>query len=97
MLKMRGKFLPEISIQGVFILAINHCYDYSILQLFPAVLCSLKSRVARVTLTHELGVHVQQNRAMLEQQQFDMVVRLMKLCPPGRSKVMLSFFIKCEL
>ena len=37
---------------------------------------SLKSRVARHALLHELEQHSKQNRAMLEPQQFGMVVRL---------------------
>ncbi|XP_041471709.1 myotubularin-related protein 13-like isoform X7 [Lytechinus variegatus] len=45
-------------------------------RLFPAVMRSLKSRVARQALLHELELHVNKNRAMLEPQQFGMVVRL---------------------
>lgn len=48
-----------------------------LLQIFPAVLRALKSKVARVALTQELGHHIQSNRAMLEHQQFDLVVRLL--------------------
>ncbi|XP_077995141.1 myotubularin-related protein 13-like isoform X2 [Glandiceps talaboti] len=44
---------------------------------FPAVLRSLKSRVVRNALTKELALHALQNRAMLESQQFDLIVRLM--------------------
>uniref|UniRef100_A0ABM0M8D4 LOW QUALITY PROTEIN: myotubularin-related protein 13-like n=1 Tax=Saccoglossus kowalevskii TaxID=10224 RepID=A0ABM0M8D4_SACKO len=44
---------------------------------FPAVLRSLKSRVVRNALTKELTLHASQNRAMLESQQFDLIVRLM--------------------
>ena len=47
------------------------------MQIFPAVLRALKSKVARLALVEELGYHVQSNRAMLEHQQFDMVVRLL--------------------
>ncbi|XP_014680959.1 PREDICTED: myotubularin-related protein 13-like [Priapulus caudatus] len=43
---------------------------------FPAVLRTLKSKTARLALTHEFALHVQSNRAMLEHQQFDLVVRL---------------------
>ena len=48
-----------------------------LLQIFPAVLRALKSCVVRLALTQELNHHVLANRAMLEQQQFDLVVRLL--------------------
>lgn len=44
---------------------------------FPAVLRALKCRAARLALCTELTQHVQGNKAMLEHQQFDLVVRLM--------------------
>lgn len=44
---------------------------------FPAVLRALKSRAARLALCTELAQHVIGNKAMLEHQQFDLVVRLM--------------------
>lgn len=44
---------------------------------FPAVLRALKSKVARLALCRELAQHVIGNKAMLEHQQFDLVVRLM--------------------
>ncbi|KAK7870000.1 hypothetical protein R5R35_011968 [Gryllus longicercus] len=44
---------------------------------FPAVLRALKSRAARLALCTELAQHVLGNKAMLEHQQFDLVVRLM--------------------
>ncbi|XP_076069162.1 SET domain binding factor isoform X2 [Oratosquilla oratoria] len=44
---------------------------------FPAVLRALKSKAARLALCQELGQHVQGNKAVLEHQQFDLVVRLM--------------------
>ncbi|KAK4886969.1 hypothetical protein RN001_003240 [Aquatica leii] len=44
---------------------------------FPAVLRALKSKQARLALCNELGQHVIGNKAMLEHQQFDLVVRLM--------------------
>lgn len=44
---------------------------------FPAVLRALKCRAARLALCTELAQHVQGNKAMLEHQQFDLVVRLM--------------------
>lgn len=43
----------------------------------PAVLRALKCRVARLALCKELANHVVGNKAMLEHQQFDLVVRLM--------------------
>lgn len=43
----------------------------------PAVLRALKGRAARVCLTQELNLHVLQNRAVLDDQQFDYVVRMM--------------------
>ncbi|XP_033645492.1 myotubularin-related protein 13-like isoform X1 [Asterias rubens] len=58
---------------------IGHIFDNRILdakKLFPAVLRSLKSRITRLALVRRLALHVQENRAVLEQQQFDMVVRL---------------------
>ncbi|CAG5130727.1 unnamed protein product, partial [Candidula unifasciata] len=45
--------------------------------IFPAVLRALKSKMVRLALTHELGEQVRNNRAMLEHQQFDLVVRLL--------------------
>ena len=44
---------------------------------FPAVLRALKSKAARLALCTELSHHVQGNKAVLEHQQFDLVVRLM--------------------
>lgn len=44
---------------------------------FPAVLRALKSKAARLALCMELSQHVVGNKAMLEHQQFDLVVRLM--------------------
>ncbi|KAM4569150.1 myotubularin-related protein 5 isoform 3-T3 [Odontesthes bonariensis] len=46
-------------------------------KLMPAVLRALKGRAARVCLTQELNQHVLQNRAVLDDQQFDYVVRMM--------------------
>ncbi|GFR59486.1 myotubularin-related protein 13, partial [Elysia marginata] len=45
--------------------------------IFPAVLRALKSGVARLALTQELGDQVKGNRAMLEHQQFELVVKLL--------------------
>lgn len=49
-------------------------------QLLPAVLRALKGRAARRCLAQELHLHVQQNRAVLDHQQFDFVVRMMNCC-----------------
>ncbi|KAJ3612402.1 hypothetical protein NHX12_020678 [Muraenolepis orangiensis] len=46
-------------------------------KLMPAVLRALKGRAARVCLTQELNQHVLQNRAVLDDQQFDFIVRMM--------------------
>ncbi|XP_059480805.1 myotubularin-related protein 13 isoform X3 [Neocloeon triangulifer] len=44
---------------------------------FPAVLRALKAKQARLALCTELSQHVLGNKAMLEHQQFDLIVRLM--------------------
>ncbi|XP_044003006.1 myotubularin-related protein 13 isoform X2 [Aphidius gifuensis] len=44
---------------------------------FPAVLRALKNKTARLALCMELSQHVVGNKAILEHQQFDLVVRLM--------------------
>ncbi|XP_023365228.1 myotubularin-related protein 5 isoform X2 [Otolemur garnettii] len=49
-------------------------------KLLPAVLRALKGRAARRCLAQELHLHVQQNRAVLDPQQFDFVVRMMNCC-----------------
>ncbi|XP_053384706.1 myotubularin-related protein 13-like isoform X1 [Mercenaria mercenaria] len=59
---------------------VNFIFDNKISDariIFPAVLRALKSKVARISLTQELSHHIQSNRAMLEHQQFDLVVRLL--------------------
>ncbi|KAM6408238.1 myotubularin-related protein 13 isoform 4-T4 [Rhynochetos jubatus] len=43
----------------------------------PAALRALKGKAARQCLTQELGLHVKQNRAILDHQQFDYIVRMM--------------------
>ncbi|XP_029623206.1 myotubularin-related protein 13 isoform X3 [Salmo trutta] len=43
----------------------------------PAALRALKGKAARQCLTEELRLHVQQNRAILDHQQFDYVIRMM--------------------
>lgn len=40
----------------------------------------MKGRAARHCLTQELNLHVQQNRAVLDHQQFDFIVRMMNCC-----------------
>ncbi|KAM9148648.1 myotubularin-related protein 13 isoform 1-T1 [Pangshura tecta] len=42
----------------------------------PAALRALKGKAARQCLTQELSLHVQQNRAILDHQQFDYIVRM---------------------
>ncbi|CAK6444054.1 unnamed protein product [Pipistrellus nathusii] len=49
-------------------------------KLLPAVLRALKGRAARSCLAQELHLHVQQNRAVLDDQQFEFVVRMMNCC-----------------
>uniref|UniRef100_A0A6A7FYR4 Myotubularin-related protein 13-like n=6 Tax=Hirondellea gigas TaxID=1518452 RepID=A0A6A7FYR4_9CRUS len=44
---------------------------------FPAVLRALKTKAARLALCSELALHVQRNKAVLEHEQFDLIVRLM--------------------
>lgn len=44
---------------------------------FPAVMRILKQRDARLTLCRELATNVQGNKAVLDNQQFDLVVKLM--------------------
>ncbi|MBN3277328.1 MTMR5 protein, partial [Polyodon spathula] len=46
-------------------------------KLLPAVLRALKGRAARQCLTEELNLHVQQNRAVLDDQQFDYIIRML--------------------
>ncbi|XP_053576567.1 myotubularin-related protein 13 [Bombina bombina] len=43
----------------------------------PAALRALKGKAARQCLTEELGLHVQQNRTVLNHSQFDYIVRMM--------------------
>uniref|UniRef100_A0A8C6JH12 Uncharacterized protein n=1 Tax=Melopsittacus undulatus TaxID=13146 RepID=A0A8C6JH12_MELUD len=47
------------------------------LETLPAALRALKGKAARHCLTQELGLHVKQNRAILDHQQFDYIVRMM--------------------
>uniref|UniRef100_A0A3Q1B805 SET binding factor 2 n=1 Tax=Amphiprion ocellaris TaxID=80972 RepID=A0A3Q1B805_AMPOC len=43
----------------------------------PAALRALKGKAARQCLTDELSLHVQQNRAIMDHQQFDYIIRMM--------------------
>lgn len=52
-------------------------FHLSFLQTLPAALRALKGKAARQCLTDELGLHVQQNRAILDHQQFDYIIRMM--------------------
>ncbi|XP_035015126.1 myotubularin-related protein 13 isoform X2 [Hippoglossus stenolepis] len=45
-------------------------------QTLPAALRALKGKAARQCLTEELSLHVQQNRAILDHQQFDYIIRM---------------------
>ncbi|XP_057179765.1 myotubularin-related protein 5 isoform X10 [Triplophysa rosa] len=59
---------------------IMYIFDNKMLEakkLMPAVIRALKGRAARVCLTQELNQHVLQNRAVLDDQQFDYIVRMM--------------------
>ncbi|CAI5786790.1 Hypothetical predicted protein [Podarcis lilfordi] len=62
---------------------ISYVFESKMLEakkLLPAVLRAMKSRAARHCLTQELNLHVQQNRAVLDHQQFDFIVRMMNCC-----------------
>nr|XP_031362414.1 myotubularin-related protein 5 [Lonchura striata domestica] len=62
---------------------ISYVFENKMLEakkLFPAVLRAMKGRAARHCLTQELHLHVQQNRAVLDHQQFDFVIRMMNCC-----------------
>ncbi|XP_078409293.1 myotubularin-related protein 5 isoform X4 [Cetorhinus maximus] len=59
---------------------ITYIFENKILEakkLLPAMLRALKGRAARQCLTQELNSHVLQNRAVLDNQQFDYIVRMM--------------------
>uniref|UniRef100_A0A8C3L5D5 SET binding factor 1 n=1 Tax=Chrysolophus pictus TaxID=9089 RepID=A0A8C3L5D5_CHRPC len=56
---------------------ISYVFENKMLEakkLFPAVLRAMKGRAARHCLTQELNLHVQQNRAVLDHQQFDFIL-----------------------
>ena len=69
-----------------------NCYHR--FQIFPAVLRALKSRVARLALVEELSYHSHSNRAMLEHQQFDLVVRLLNCALQVRRSKMADYYRK---
>jgi len=46
-------------------------------QIFPAVLRALKNKATRLGLVEELSYHIKSNRAVLDHQQFDLVVKLL--------------------
>jgi len=46
-------------------------------QIFPAVLRALKNKATRLGLVEELSYHIKSNKAVLEHQQFDLVVKLL--------------------
>ncbi|KAM7424179.1 hypothetical protein PAMA_000494 [Pampus argenteus] len=59
---------------------ISFIFDNKILETektLPAALRALKGKAARQCLTDELSLHVQQNRAILDHQQFDYIIRMM--------------------
>lgn len=58
----------------------------------PAVLRALKNKAARLALTRELQHHVTGNKAVLEHQQFDLVVRLINCALQVRPSLTLHFF-----
>lgn len=59
----------------------------------PAVLRALKGRAARICLTQELNQHVLQNRAVLDDQQFDYIVRMMNCTLQASPEKHYSIFI----
>uniref|UniRef100_A0A8C7IQV1 SET binding factor 2 n=1 Tax=Oncorhynchus kisutch TaxID=8019 RepID=A0A8C7IQV1_ONCKI len=62
----------------------------------PAALRALKGKAARQCLTEELSLHVQQNRAILDHQQFDYVIRMMNCAlQVGQSSASLCTLIHC--
>lgn len=69
--------LKTVSVVRVEPLILFFASVCSLIQLMPAVLRALKGRAARVCLTQELNQHVLQNRAVLDDQQFDYIVRMM--------------------
>ncbi|OCT87157.1 hypothetical protein XELAEV_18020853mg [Xenopus laevis] len=77
---------------------ISYIFENKMLEakkLQPAVLRALKGRAARLCLTQEFNLHVQQNRAVLDHQQFDFVVRLMNCCLQKLSSGVTQFAYSC--
>lgn len=69
----------QSQIVHIFPDVLTNCFWLAIasFKLMPAVLRALKGRAARICLTQELNQHVLQNRAVLDDQQFDYIVRMM--------------------
>ena len=53
-----------------------HVYVCANEQIFPAVLRALKNKATRLSLVEELSFNIKSNRAVLDHQQFDLVVKL---------------------
>lgn len=69
---------PDKEYMTLTVLQFHVCeVRFSFLQTLPAALRALKGKAARHCLTQELGLHVKQNRAILDHQQFDYIVRMM--------------------
>lgn len=62
---------------GCLKVLLEFTWNSLLLQTLPAALRALKGKAARQCLTDELGLHVQQNRAILDHQQFDYIIRMM--------------------
>lgn len=62
-------------------------------QTLPAALRALKGKAARQCLTDELGLHVQQNRAILDHQQFDYIIRMMNCTLQVTFSLFILFFL----
>ena len=59
-------------------------------QSLPAALRALKGKAARQCLTEELCLHVRQNRAILDHQQFDYIIRMMNCALQVGSRALLQ-------
>ena len=59
-------------------------------QIFPAVLRALKNKATRLGLVEELSYHIKSNRAVLDHQQFDLVVKLLNCALQVRSGQVLA-------
>ncbi|TTK78894.1 Myotubularin-related protein 13 [Bagarius yarrelli] len=60
----------------------------------PAALRALKGKAARQCLTEELSLHVQLNRAILDHQQFDHIVRMMNCALQHGTVLLVHSFIE---